>query len=130
MTDSYYRSVLLMNNESSGCWIKGKEAFGYDISYYGLSDIYLRFMEDGSTVKCYITGEETDEGDHMVYNHTNSFRIQDKVLYLDDEAYKLDAYTAGSTYMELEAMGNYDVDISGWYYLGDNFWAKEMYKYN
>lgn len=114
---SYNQGVLLMNNDSL-IWCS---SFHWGPDNDNTTENFLCFNKDNT----YVGWQYVELG--LYSNETTKYEgqyvIEDGVLYLDENAYDLYAYTAGSTIMNLKASGTYDVDFSGDYELrSDEFY--------
>ena len=106
---SYNKSVLLDMQSDERGWIRTNY---YDSQQVYVEDMLIKFHNDGSVT--YFVG--TPWGGDVIYEkYTGTYKITHDTLYIDGQAYRLNAYTAGSSTMNLYALGEYAIDFSGDY---------------
>ena len=117
---AYNKSVLLMNRDNWG-WAKTGEIDGDGFGGMVLDNVryplYIRFFEDGT---CTYWKRISVGGVSEYQTYHGSYKVGADTITIDGCDYKLSAYTAGNTMMDLYALGDYAVDLSGYYFCGEN----------
>ena len=116
--DGQYLSYLQLSGETNG-WLRREP--GKYIEYDSLSDVYMHFDESGKVAFAYTTDDLLGDTIIAYEQYVLDYRVEDQILYVGDSAYSLYMYSAGGTYMELTALYHTGIDLSGEYFLEENY---------
>lgn len=111
LTD-YYESILLMNDDERGWVFTGENL----LSESTPPAYFIRFYDNGTMT--YWVKEST--GSENYKEHQGTYQINADVILLNGEEYQLFAETTGVTRMKLTAVGEYEIDLSGYYSCENN----------
>ena len=103
----HYESILLMNDDEAGWVILADD----HLSVPDRPAFFFRFYDNGTMT--YWMKESTGSENYKEYQGT--YQINTDTILLNGDEYRFFAETTGVTRMTLDAVGEYEIDFSGYY---------------